>query len=114
MHAIVPAPAIVPRSNAMSIPAFAELLIRVLLVPAAGYFLVLFVSGLISRTVFDLVAVMCLLALLMLYLASVGLDAAMVLVMLAAHVLTTACARRQVNRVQRRRTARRQTVAGGH
>lgn len=83
-------------------PAPYERLFTTLALYTGGYFLVLVATGALSRLAFDFIAAMCFLALLVAWLASSGLDAGKVLLMIAAHVAATAGADRQLKRRARR------------
>lgn len=79
-----------------------KILLSTVALPAALYFVALLVTGFFSRLAFDAIAVLSFLLLLMSWLASSGLDALVLFVMICGHATITAFARSRLPSVARR------------
>ncbi len=79
-----------------------KILLSTVALPAALYFVALLVTGFFSRLAFDAIAVLSFLLLLMSWLASSGLDALVLFVMICGHATITAFARSRLPSVVRR------------
>lgn len=91
-------PAFAPSTATMDILKF---LISTFALPAALYFMALLAVGFFSRLVFDAIAVLSFLILLMSWLASSGLDALVLFTMTCTHVAITSVARSQLPHLER-------------
>lgn len=78
-----------------------ELLISMFALPAALYFMLMLIAGFFSRLLFDAIAVLSFLFLLMSWLASSGFDALVLFTMTCAHAVITSVARSQLPHLER-------------
>ncbi|MGH8055083.1 MAG: hypothetical protein ACREP4_14315 [Stenotrophomonas sp.] len=78
-----------------------EVLISIFALPAALYFMLMLIVGFFSRLLFDAIAVLSFLFLLMSWLASSGLDALVLFAMTCAHAAITGFARSRLPHMER-------------
>ncbi|WP_269792715.1 hypothetical protein [Stenotrophomonas sp. Iso1] len=78
-----------------------NVLISIVALPAALYFMALLAIGFFSRLAFDALAVLSFMFLLMSWLASSGLDALVLFLMVCTHAVITAFARSRLPSLER-------------